>query len=110
MGRTPISAVGTTEDVLTQLGRHLETARMRREWRQEDLAAKAGIHPNTIKKIEAGAPGTGIGAYAAVLWALGLLDQLADVARPERDAEGETLASARLGARARTNTALDDDF
>ena len=110
MGRIRIAPVAATEDVLVRLGQHIATARMRREWRQEDLARKAGIHPNTLRKVEAGAPGSAIGAYAAALWALGLLEQLAEVARPERDAEGETLAAARLGERARVSNTLDDNF
>ena len=110
MGRSRIAPVAATEDVLVRLGQHIATARMRREWRQEDLAQKAGIHANTLRKVESGAPGTALGAYAAALWALGLLEHLAEVARPDRDAEGETLAAARLGERARTSTALDDNF
>ncbi|GMV11713.1 MAG: hypothetical protein ABS52_19580 [Gemmatimonadetes bacterium SCN 70-22] len=110
MGRSRIAPVAATEDVLVRLGQHIATARMRREWRQADLAQKAGIHTNTLRKVESGAPGTAMGAYAAALWALGLLEHLAEVARPDRDAEGETLATARLGERARTSTALDDDF
>lgn len=110
MGRSRIAPVAATQDVLVRLGQHIATARMRRDWRQEDLAQKAGIHTNTLRKIESGALGTAMGAYAAVLWALGLLGHLAEVARPDRDAEGETLAAARLGARARTSTTLDDNF
>ncbi len=110
MGRQPISPVAAIEDVLVRLGGHIATARMRRGWRQEDLAEKAGVHSNTIRKIEMGAPGTAIGAYAGALWALGLLDQLADVALPDRDREGETLAAARLGERVRPATAIDDNF
>lgn len=83
---------------------------MRRGWRQEDLAEKAGIHANTLRKVESGAPGTAIGAYSGALWALGLLDQLTEVARPDRDAEGETLAAARLGERVRRSVSYDDDF
>lgn len=110
MGRSRIAPVAATEDVLARLGQHIATARIRRDLRQEDLARKAGIHPNTLRKVESGALGTAIGAYAAALWALGLLDQLAEVARPHRDAEGETLAAARLGNRARTSSTLDDNF
>jgi transcriptional regulator with XRE-family HTH domain len=98
-------------DEITRLGRSIAAARQRRRWRQDDLAAKAGVNPNTIRKVEAGAPGTGVGAYAAALWALGLGGQLGDVARPDRDAEGQALAEARLGKRTRLSTAgLDDDF
>lgn len=110
MGRQRITSVAATEQTLARLGQYIATARMRREWRQEDLAQKAGMHPNTLRKVESGAPGTAIGAYAAALWALGLLDQLAEVARPARDAEGETLAAARLGERVRTSSTLDDNF
>lgn len=114
MGRPPANpdhlpaAIVTT---LAELGQQIATARLRRRWRQDDLAEKAGINPNTVRRIEAGATGTGIGAYAAALWALGLLDQLAEVARPERDAEGEALAAARLGERVRPSSGgLDDAF
>ena len=110
MGRQAITPVAATEDVLVRLGRHIATARLRRQWRLADLADKAGVHVNTLRKVESGAPGTGIGAFAAALWALGLLEQLAEVARPDRDAEGETLAAARLGERARASNSLDDDF
>lgn len=98
-------------EALAELGRHVATARLRRQLRQGDIAAKAGISHVTLRKIEAGAPGTGIGAYAAVLWALGLQDQLAAVARPDLDPEGESLAAARLGERVRpSDGTLDDAF
>jgi transcriptional regulator with XRE-family HTH domain len=110
MGRQAITSVAATANTLVRLGQYIATARMRREWRQEDLARKAGIHRLTLRKVESGAPGTAIGAYAAALWALGLLEHLAEVARPNRDFEGETLAAARLGERARSSAALDDNF
>jgi len=110
MGRTRITSVASVEQALVTLGQRIATARLRRQLRQEDLAEKAGIHANTLRKVESGAPGTAIGAFAAALWALGLLDHLALVARPDLDVEGETLAAARLGDRARTSARLDDDF
>jgi hypothetical protein len=76
----------------------------------KDLASKAGITQRTLRRIEAGAPEAGIGAYAAVLWALGLHDQLAEVAAPERDPEGLTLVAARTGQRVRPRHTLDDNF
>ncbi|MGH7718205.1 MAG: helix-turn-helix domain-containing protein [Gemmatimonadaceae bacterium] len=95
---------------LVELGRHVAIARMRRQWRQADLAEKAGLNPNTIRRVEMGAPGTSLGAYASVLWALGLMDQLAEVARPERDAEGGALEAARRGERVRPSGTIADDF
>jgi Arc/MetJ family transcription regulator len=43
----------------------------------------------------------GIGIYAAVLQALGLLDELAAVADVSRDSIGQSLAAADLPRRAR---------
>jgi len=97
------------EDALRQLGRNIATARLRRRWRQVDLAAKAGITRVTVIAVERGRPGTGIGAYVAALWALGLHHDVARLAAPDRDVEGATLEAARLGARARP-ALLDDDF
>lgn len=98
------------EQVLAQLGRNIATARLRRQWRQADLAQKAGITRATLIAVEHGRVGTGIGAYAAALWALGMHDQLGQVAAPDRDVEGVTLEAARLGTRARPSTRLDDEF
>lgn len=98
------------EEVLRQLGRNVATARLRRRWRQADLAAKAGITRATVMAVERGRPGTGIGAYVAVLWALGLHDDVARLAAPDVDREGATLEAARLGPRTRAPAPLDDDF
>lgn len=103
----PAAAV---EQSVEQLGRHIAVARLRRGWRQQDLATKAGITRATLVGIEKGKLGTGIGAYVSVLWALGLHDGVAQLAAPDQDAEGLTLEAARRPARARRSTALDDDF
>jgi transcriptional regulator with XRE-family HTH domain len=98
------------EQALEQLGRNITAARLRRRWRQMDLAAKAGITRATLIAVERGRAGTGIGAYVVVLWALGLHDDVAQIAAPDRDVEGATLEAARLGTRARAAEPLDDDF
>lgn len=104
------TAPAAVEQAVAQVGRHIAVARLRRGWRQKDLAAKAGITRATLVGIEQGKLGTGFGAYVAVLWALGLHDGVVQLAAPDRDAEGVTLEAARLGSRARPSTALDDDF
>lgn len=98
------------EQAVAQLGANIATARLRRHWRQEDLARKAGITRATLVAIEQGKLGTGIGAYVAVLWALGLHSDVGQIAAPERDLEGRTLEAARLGSRVRLSTDLSDDF
>jgi hypothetical protein len=45
-----------------------------------------------------------------MLWALDLLHQVADVAAPERDEVGQTLALTRERGRARRKTELSNDF
>jgi len=98
------------EQAVAQLGANIATARLRRQWRQKDLAEKAGVTRGTVMSIERGKLGTGIGAYVAVLWALGLQGDVALLAAPERDLEGRTLEAARLPERARSSTDLSDDF
>jgi transcriptional regulator with XRE-family HTH domain len=98
------------EEAVSRLGANIATARLRRQWRQQDLAEKAGITRVTLAGIERGKLGTGIGAYVAVLWALGLDGDVALLAAPDRDLEGQTLEAARLPERARSSNRLSDDF
>lgn len=105
-GRAPAAVV----DVLARLGANIAAARRNRHWRQVDLATKAGVSRPVIIRVEAGHPGVGIGAYAAALWAMGLHLDVADLASPGRDLEGQSLAAARLGTRVRLPGDLDDDF
>jgi transcriptional regulator with XRE-family HTH domain len=95
---------------LERLGRNILIARKRRQLRQQDLAMHAGITVPTLRRVEEGALGTGAGAYVAVLWALGLEDQIAQLADPTRDLEGQTLEAARRGQRVRPDRKLSNDF
>jgi transcriptional regulator with XRE-family HTH domain len=98
------------EQALTALGRNLRTARLRRNLTIEDVAEKIGVGRRVVADAERGKPSTGIAVYVALLWALGLIDQLADVADPSRDEEGQTLALARERTQARRKRTLNNDF
>lgn len=98
------------EQAVARLGANIATARLRRKWRQQDLADRAGVTRRTVTAIEQGKLGTGIGAYVAVLWALGLHGDVALLAAPDHDLEGRTLEDARLPERARPTITLSDDF
>lgn len=98
------------DEAVARLGSNIQAARLRRRWPQAELAAKAGITRPTLVAVEQGKPGTGIGAYVSVLWALGLHGDIAFLASLERDPEGRTLEEARLPQRAHMPTGLDDDF
>jgi transcriptional regulator with XRE-family HTH domain len=103
------TAPAAVVEAVAKLGQDIATARVRRQLREEDLATRAGITRATLRRVEAGVLGTGIGAYAAALWALGLHGDLAHLAAPERDLEGQTLEAARRGERVRP-PGLSDDF
>ena len=98
------------EQTLKRLGANLRTARLRRNLTIDDVAEKIGTGERAVVDAERGKPSTSIAVYAAMLWALDLLDQMADVAVPEKDEEGQTLALSRERARARPKTGLDNDF
>lgn len=104
------AAPAAVTQAVAEVGRNISTARLRRRWRQQDLAEKAGITRATLIAIEQGKLGTGIGAYVAVLWALGLHADVAGLAAPTRDLEGATLEAARLPRRVRLSSSLDDEF
>lgn len=107
---TEDAAPAAVVEAVRTLGESISIARRRRRLRQTDLAARAGVAPKTLRRVEAGELGTGIGVYAAVLWALGMHGGLAAVASPETDIEGRTLEAARLGERVRPGGGLSDDF
>ena len=98
------------DQTLKRLGANLRTARLRRNLTIDDMAEKIGTGQRAVADAEKGKPSTGIAVYAAMLWALDLLDQLAEVAVPEKDDEGQSLALSRERARARPKTGLDNDF
>lgn len=98
------------EQTLKRIGVNLRTARLRRNLTIADMAQKIGTGPRAIADAEKGKPSTGIAVYAAMLWALGLLNQLDEVATPEKDDEGQALALARERSRARPKMGSDNDF
>lgn len=104
---TPPYAV---EKTLAGLGANLRTARLRRNLTIADMAERIGTGPRAVADAERGKPSTSIAVYAALLWALDLIDQLDLVATPELDREGQALALARERARARPKAGLSNDF
>lgn len=98
------------EKTLKGLGANLRTARLRRNLTIAEVAEKIGTGARAVADAEKGKPSTGIAVYAALLWALDLLDQLDVVASPESDQEGQTLALARERSRARPKMELSNDF
>ena len=98
---TPHRPSAAVRRTLRTLGQDIRLARRRRGLPAEIVAARAFTSRPTLRRIEAGDHAVGIGIYAAVLQALGLLDGLALLAEPGKDEAGLALASERLPARAR---------
>lgn len=73
------------------------------------MAERAFTSRPTLQRIEQGDPAVGIGIYAAVLQALGFLDELSQVADASRDAAGIALANEKLPQRIRLRRTSETD-
>jgi transcriptional regulator with XRE-family HTH domain len=98
---TPHLPPAAARRALHKLGRDMRDARLRRRLPMAVIAERAFTSRSTLQRIEAGDPNVGIGIYAAVLQALGLIEGLGGVAEPSRDSVGLALATAELPSRAR---------
>ena len=65
------------------------------------LAERASVSRTTLNKVEKGEPGVSLGIYATVLFALGMIDRLVDIADPRHDAVGLELEQENLPERIR---------
>ncbi|MGD1096839.1 MAG: helix-turn-helix domain-containing protein [Bryobacteraceae bacterium] len=86
---------------LRKLGHDIRDARRRRRVQVAILAERASIGRMTLNRIEKGEPRVSLGAYATVLFALGMVDRLADIADPRHDSVGLELEEEHLPERIR---------
>lgn len=98
------------DKAIKTLGANLRTARLRRNLTIQDVAGKIGTGPRAVATAEKGKPSTAIAVYAALLWAYGLLDTFIDLADPDHDEQGLSLARAEERERARQKVEIDNDF
>ncbi|MBI4648460.1 MAG: helix-turn-helix transcriptional regulator [Bacteroidia bacterium] len=85
--------------ILTALGENIRLARLRRKLSTEQVSERAGIGRKTLWKIENGAPEVAIGSYLQVLFILGLVQDLGQVAN--NDPLGRKLQDAQLNVKVR---------
>jgi len=102
---TPHHPPAAVQRALRKLGADIHDARRRRRLPMAVVAERAFTSRSTLQKIEAGDANVGIGIYAAVLQALGLLDGLGKIADIGHDSVGQALASAELPKRVRIKRA-----
>lgn len=86
---------------LKKLGHDLCDARKRRRIPMQLAAERAGISRTTLSKIEKGDAGVSLGAYAKILFVLGMIQRLIELADPKFDVMGITLESKGLPKRIR---------
>jgi len=100
--RTAIALPIPVRNALRKLGRDIRDARRRRRIPLAIAAQRASISQTTLVKLEKGDPGVGMGIYATVLFVLGLVQHLGDLADPKNDAVGLQLEEEFLPQRIRT--------
>ena|ERR1700749_575495 len=86
---------------LRKLGADIRDARRRRRIPVSILAERASISRTTLNRIEKGDPNAALGNYATVLFALGMIERVADVADARHDNVGLQLEEENLPKRIR---------
>ena len=91
-------------NALHKLGEDIYDARRRRGITMALMAERAGINVITLSKIEKGYAGVSMGAYASVLYVLGMIERFRDIADAGHDLTGLMLANEQLPKRVRIKT------
>jgi len=86
---------------LRKLGHDIRDARRRRRIPVAVLAQRASISRSTLNKVEKGDPNVSLGIYTTVLFVLGMVDRVADLADPRHDSVGLALEEENLPQRIR---------
>lgn len=86
---------------LRKLGQEMRDARKRRRIPMELMAERARISRSTLTKVEKGDGSVALGIYASVLFALGLVEGLGDLADPVKDKLGRAIDERNLPKRIR---------
>jgi transcriptional regulator with XRE-family HTH domain len=87
---------------LRKLGSDIRDARLRRRIPVAVAAERASIGRSTLNRVENGDPNVALGIYATVLFVLGLVDRIGDLADIRNDATGLQLEEELLPKRIRT--------
>jgi hypothetical protein len=86
---------------LRKLGHDIRDARRRRRIPAAVAAERAMISRTTLVKIEKGDPGVAFGIYATVLFVMGMVERVGDLADPKSDTVGLQLEEEHLPQRIR---------
>jgi transcriptional regulator with XRE-family HTH domain len=99
MSREKAVTLPSLRRLLIEMGENIRLARLRRKFSATVVAERAGIARNTLRAIERGEPSVTLGAYANVLFCLGLEHDLKIIARD--DVLGRKLQDVGLSIKTR---------
>lgn len=86
---------------LKKLGADLKEARIKRRLTMALVEERAGITHITLSKVEKGYAGVSMGIYAKVMFVLGLIDNIYNLAEPDNDTVGKVYDKENLPKRVR---------
>ena len=86
---------------LRKLGSDIRAARLRRRIPTALMAERASISRTTLNKVVKGDPGVSMGTYATVLFVLGMVGRLDELADLRHDGAGLALEEEHLPKRIR---------
>ncbi|HEY9713088.1 MAG TPA: helix-turn-helix transcriptional regulator [Chroococcales cyanobacterium] len=86
---------------LRKLGQDIRDARLRRRIPTEILAERASISRMTLYNVERGDPSVSMGTYTTILFVLGMIERVSNLADANQDALGRQLEEERLPKRVR---------
>ena len=84
---------------LQKLGSDLKEARIKRRLTMALVEERAGITHVTLTKVEKGDAGVSIGIYTKVMFVLGLIDNVYNLAEPDNDIIGKMYDKENLPKR-----------
>lgn len=84
-----------------KLGQDIRDARLRRRIPTEILAERASISRMTLYNVEKGDTNVSMGTYATIMFVLGMIDRIGNLADAGEDSLGRQLEEERLPKRIR---------
>ncbi|MCR4555197.1 MAG: helix-turn-helix domain-containing protein [Alphaproteobacteria bacterium] len=100
MSKTSIIPI-PVDKALKKLGADLKEARIKRRLTMALVEERAGITHVTLTKVEKGDAGVSMGIYSKVLFVLGFIDNLYQLAEPDNDFIGKIYVQENLPKRVR---------
>ena len=100
----------TAQRAVKTVATHIQTARKRRGWSLEEMSGAMLVTRKTLSRLESGDPSVSLAVLAAALHALDMVDDLTQIAAPDKDTVGLFQERQRLPRRVRKKKAPADEL